>query len=64
MVTINSFIEEELNEHSRKVILDTIQEGEKSHKEKEEIVFNRFSLKYFLENFTPRRKRRYVSLGW
>ena len=44
MATIDSFIEEELNDHSRKVILDTIQEGEKSSKSKEEIVFNRFSL--------------------
>ena len=44
MITIDSFLEEELNDHSRKVILDTIQDGEKSSKDKEEIVFNRFSL--------------------
>ncbi|MEM7110014.1 MAG: hypothetical protein AAF519_17435 [Bacteroidota bacterium] len=44
MVTIDSFLEEELNDHSRKVILAAIQDGEKSLKEKEEIVFNRFSL--------------------
>ena len=44
MVTIENFLKEELNEHSRKVILETVQEGEKSLKEKEEIVFNRFSI--------------------
>lgn len=44
MVTIENFIIEELNEHSLKVILDSIKSGEDSIKEKDEIVFNRYSL--------------------
>ncbi|MDD3079699.1 MAG: hypothetical protein PHH37_11435 [Paludibacter sp.] len=44
MVTIENFIKEELNEYSRKVILDCIRNGENSLKEKEEIEFNRYSL--------------------
>ena len=44
MVTIESFLEEEINECSRKVILGAIRNGRKFSKEKEEIIFNRFSV--------------------
>ena len=44
MVTIENFIKEEINELSLKVIMDSIRSGENSLKEKDEIVFNRYSL--------------------
>ncbi|TKG95510.1 hypothetical protein EYV94_08695 [Puteibacter caeruleilacunae] len=44
MENIDVFFKEELNDYSRKVILDIIRDGEKYTKEREEVVLNRFSI--------------------
>lgn len=50
-VKLNSFIEEELNSHTKSVILSTIYEGQKAKKQKDELIFNKYSLEItFLEN--------------
>lgn len=44
MVTLDSFIQEELNDYTRGVILSALREGKQSNKEKNELVFNKYSL--------------------
>jgi len=44
MVTLDSFIQEELNDHARGVILSALREGKHSNKEKDQLVFNKYSL--------------------
>lgn len=51
MVKLNSFIEEEVNSHTKSVILSTIYKGQKTKKQKDELIFNKYSLEIsFLEN--------------
>ncbi len=51
IVTLNSFIEEELNGHTKNVILTAIRDGRKSQKHKDELIFNKYSLEIvFAEN--------------
>ena len=44
MVTLKEFIEEEVNDHIRDVILRSIEQGKLDNKDKDELVFNRYSL--------------------
>ena len=44
MVTLSEFIKEEVNDHIKNVILETIKEGKASNKTNDELVFNRYSL--------------------
>ena len=51
MVTLNSFIREELNSHTKDVILKAIQKGRKFQKYKDELIFNKYSVEIvFSEN--------------
>lgn len=48
-VLIDNFIKEEINEHTKKLILDKIKN--KGNNEKEELIFNKYSLEInFLKN--------------
>ncbi len=44
MVTLTGFLGEELNSHTRDVILNTIHDGRKFRRYKVELTFNRYSL--------------------
>lgn len=44
MVTLSEFVEEEVDEHIKHVILETINEGKVNDKAEDELVFNRYIL--------------------
>jgi hypothetical protein len=50
MITINDFIEEELNKEIQNSILETINNSIKQEKKKEELIFNRYSLEIYFSN--------------
>ena len=50
-ITLNNFIKEELNNHTKVIILTAIRDGRKSQKYKDELIFNKYSVEIiFPEN--------------
>ncbi|WP_370900945.1 hypothetical protein [Chryseobacterium gossypii] len=46
MVILSEFIKEEINDHTKTVILSTINEGKLYNKVKDELIFNRYSIQF------------------
>ena len=50
MITLSDFINEEINCHNYKLILEKIFEGKQRGMFKEEVIFNRYSVEIFFKN--------------